>query len=132
MKTTLILGLHLIDYLNLQADEIHEDNIRWNAQMAGVDMVQSTRQQGSQEVIYHYQTKYLLGLEFFIKSSEIHVHGNKKPGMVTGGATKKKLIWEAPPRGPIPYPTLLCTILGGKDTPFLYLTLTNGTPSTGL
>lgn len=49
----------LLHYLNLQAEEIHEDNIRWNAQMAGVDMVQSTRQQGSQEVNYHYQTKYL-------------------------------------------------------------------------
>lgn len=35
----------------MQAKEIHEDNIRWNRQMAGVDMIQSTRQQGSQEVI---------------------------------------------------------------------------------
>ena len=49
----------LLDYLNLQAEEIHEDNIRWNAQMAGVDMVQSTRQQGSQEVIYHYKTYWM-------------------------------------------------------------------------
>ena len=67
MKTTLILAnffcdyMYLTRYLNIQAEEIHEDNIRWNAQMAGVDMVQSTRQQGSQEVIYHYQTEYLLG-----------------------------------------------------------------------
>ena len=57
----------LLHYLNLQAEEIHEDNVRWNAQMAGVDMVQSTRQQGSQEVIYLNQTEYLFDLEFFIK-----------------------------------------------------------------
>lgn len=43
----------------LQAEEIHEDNIRWNAQMAGVDMIQSTRQQGSQEVIkFVFNHKY--------------------------------------------------------------------------
>lgn len=54
----------LLHYLNLQGEEIHEDNIRWNAQMAGVDMVQSTRQQGSQEVNYHYQV--------FIRSRIFH------------------------------------------------------------
>ncbi|XP_020622682.1 uncharacterized protein LOC110060266 isoform X1 [Orbicella faveolata] len=46
------------------AEEIHEDNIRWNAQMAGVDMVQSTRQQGSQEMNFsttYYKVHDLLG-----------------------------------------------------------------------
>lgn len=38
------------------AKEIHEDNIRWNRQMAGVDMIQSTRQQGSQEM--NFSTTY--------------------------------------------------------------------------
>ena len=33
-----------------QAEEVHEDNIRWNSQMAGEDMIKSTRHQGSQEV----------------------------------------------------------------------------------
>lgn len=48
------------------AEEIHEDNIRWNAQMAGVDMVQSTRQQGSQEMNFsttYYKVHDLLGRE---------------------------------------------------------------------
>lgn len=38
------------------AKEIHEDNIRWNRQMAGIDMIQSTRQQGSQEM--NFSTTY--------------------------------------------------------------------------
>ena len=73
-----------LDYLNLQAEEIHEDNIRWNAQMAGVDMVQSTRQQGSQEVIYHCQTEYLLD------------DSRKYPYPSTGGIS----ILTPPPRPP--------------------------------
>lgn len=46
------------------AEEIHEDNIRWNTQMAGVDMVQSTRQQGSKEMEFsttYYKVHDLLG-----------------------------------------------------------------------
>lgn len=38
------------------AEEIHEDNIRWNSQMAGEDMIQSIRQKGSQEM--NFSTTY--------------------------------------------------------------------------
>lgn len=46
------------------AKEIHEANIRWNSQMAGEDMVQSTRQQGSQKMKFsttYYKVHDLLG-----------------------------------------------------------------------
>lgn len=46
------------------AEEVHEDNIRWNSQMAGEDMIKSTRHQGSQEMNFsttYYKVHDLLG-----------------------------------------------------------------------
>ncbi|CAH3044547.1 unnamed protein product [Porites lobata] len=51
-------------YVKHQAEEVHEDNIRWNSQMAGEDMIKSTRHQGSQEMNFsttYYKVHDLLG-----------------------------------------------------------------------
>lgn len=39
-----------VNHKTSPAQEIHEDNVRWNSQMTGEDMVQSIRQQGSEQM----------------------------------------------------------------------------------
>ena len=72
---------------------------------------------------------FIIKMMSFEKESIITVMKNRGGG---GGGLNKTLYGEAPPDvHPVPY-FLYAILADGKGTPFVYLLVTNGTPSTYL
>ena len=70
---------------------------------------------------------YLYGRDTSIPGKRTLFVGRETPSG-GGGATQQMFMGGGSARRPTPSPLLLCTIFHEKDTNFVYLLLTNGTP----